>query len=323
MTDRHRFVIGSFVTVRKGWRWTQWTLIFFAILAIILTIVSQETYKKVILLRRAKRLGVPLPPGPPAAAKIKFLINVTLTRPLHMLFTEPIVGFMSLYTGFNFSVLFAFFAAFPYVYRTVYHFTIEQVGLVFLAVGLGVLLSLATVVLCDKFFYQPRVRASLTQGKNGFVPPEYRLFPALFGCFGMPISLFWFGWTARKEISWASPVLAAIPFGWANLCIFIGMIIAGDSRLPHANTGVATATYLVDTYQALNSASAMAANGILRYTLGAVFPLFTIQMYSGLGIGWASTLLGFVAIALIPVPWVLFKWGHVIRKKSSYDTIKL
>ena len=85
----------------------------------------------------------------------------------------------------------------------------------------------------------------------------------------------------------------------------------------------ATATYLVDTYQALNSASAMAANGIFRYSLGAVFPLFTIQMYSSLGIGWASSLLAFVSIALIPVPWVLFKWGHAIRRKSNYDTFKL
>lgn len=198
-------------------------MIFFAVLSIILTVFSQETYKKAILLRRAKRLGLPLPPGPPTAAKLKFLVSVTLTRPLHMLFTEPIVGFMSLYTGFNFSVLFAFFAAFPYVYRTVYNFSTEQVGLVFLAVGLGVGLALATVLLCDKFLYQPRVRASFAQGKNGVVLPEYRLYPALIGCFGMPISLFWFGWTARKDISWVSPVLAAIPFGWSNLSIFIGM----------------------------------------------------------------------------------------------------
>lgn len=67
----------------------------------------------------------------------------------------------------------------------------------------------------------------------------------------------------------------------------------------------------------------MAANGILRYTLGAVSPLFIVQMYRALGIGWASSLLGFVAIALIPVPWVLFRWGHAIRRKSSYDTFKL
>jgi hypothetical protein len=35
--------------------------------------------------------------------------------------------------------------------------------------------------------------------------------------------------------------------------------------------------YLVDTYQALNGASAIAANGLLRYILGAAFPLFALQ----------------------------------------------
>ena len=240
-----------------------------------------------------------------------------------MLVTEPIVIFLSLYTGFNFSVLFAFFAAFPYVFKSVYNFSIEESGLVFLSLGIGCFLALGTVVLCDRLLYQPHVRASFAAGKNGIVVPEYRLYPALIGCFGMPISLFWFGWTARSDVSWASPVVAAIPFGWANLSIFIG-------KAPHPlfvwtklTTNEAAAAYLVDTYQATNSASALAANGILRYTLGAIFPLFTIQMYRGLGIDWATSLLGFVAVALIPVPWVLFKWGHIIRLKSNYDTLKI
>ena len=37
------------------------------------------------------------------------------------------------------------------------------------------------------------------------------------------------------------------------------------------------ALYLIDTYGALNGASAMAANGLVRYMAGAAFPLFTIQ----------------------------------------------
>lgn len=34
---------------------------------------------------------------------------------------------------------------------------------------------------------------------------------------------------------------------------------------------------MTDVYGPLNGASAIAANGIFRYTLGAVFPLFTVQ----------------------------------------------
>jgi hypothetical protein len=37
---------------------------------------------------------------------------------------------------------------------------------------------------------------------------------------------------------------------------------------------------MTDVYGSLNGASAIAANGIFRYTLGAVFPLFTVQSKS-------------------------------------------
>lgn len=46
-------------------------------------------------------------------------------------------------------------------------------------------------------------------------------------------------------------------------------------------------------------------------------------VYNGLGIPWATSLFGFVSIALMPVPWVLFKWGPQIRAKSHYETIKI
>jgi hypothetical protein len=81
--------------------------------------------------------------------------------------------------------------------------------------------------------------------------------------------------------------------------------------------------YTVDTYLAMAAASAMAANGLLRYTFGAAFPLFTLQMYERLGTDWATSLLGFITIALMPIPWVLFKYGHSIRGRSKYDTLKL
>lgn len=33
----------------------------------------------------------------------------------------------------------------------------------------------------------------------------------------------------------------------------------------------------MDVYGPMNGASAMAANGLMRYTTGAVFPLFAVQ----------------------------------------------
>ncbi|KAF7887629.1 hypothetical protein EAF00_009923 [Botryotinia globosa] len=115
-------VIGSFVTVRKSWRWTQWTLIFFSIFSFLPLPLTSETLHSRILTRRAKSLNQPLPasPFPSNAAKTKFLLTVTLFRTTHILCTEPIVAFLSLYVAFNFSILSSFIAAFPYVFTTVY-----------------------------------------------------------------------------------------------------------------------------------------------------------------------------------------------------------
>jgi len=53
-------------------------------------------------------------------------------------------------------------------------------------------------------------------------------------------------------VHWISPALAGIPFAWGNLCVF-----------------ASAAMYLIDVYGMLNGASAMAANGLARYGMGA------------------------------------------------------
>lgn len=71
---------------------------------------------------------------------------------------------------------------------------------------------------------------------------------------------------------------------------------------------------------AVNGASAMAANGLLRYIFGAACPLLIVQMYNGMGFQWASSLLGFITVVLLPVPWLLYVFGEKIRGRSGYDT---
>ena len=64
-------------------------------------------------------------------------------------------------------------------------------------------------------------KKSLNGGRQGVVAPEHRLYAAMLGSFGVPLGLFWFAWTARSEVHWISPILAAIPFGWGNLMVFV------------------------------------------------------------------------------------------------------
>lgn len=67
-----------------------------------------------------------------------------------------------------------------------------------------------------------------------------------------------------------------------------------------------------------SAASAIAGNTFLRSLCGAGFPLFASYMFNGLGINWASTVLGCVAVILIPIPVVFYMYGDRIRAKSSF-----
>ena len=130
-------------------------------------------------------------PGPPASpakgwAYAKVILTITLMRPIHMLFTEPIVLFFGLYNSFTFSVLFAFFAAYPYTFTSVYGFNTWQYGLAFLGILIGVLLASVTVITIDRKVYMKKFREALQEGRT-LLPPEQRLYAAMVGSFTVPI----------------------------------------------------------------------------------------------------------------------------------------
>lgn len=179
----------------------------------------RETYKKAILKRRTARPGVVQQRPASLARSMKYFLIITLARPLHMLFTEPIVGFFSLYSAFTSAVLFGFLTAFPFVFKEIYDFDTSQSGLVFLAVGLGVLVAGMTNLAFGRM-YQKRSRLA----GSTHALPEHRLHSAMVGSVAIPVGLFWFAWTARDSVHWSCPVLATIPFAWGNLSIFVSAI---------------------------------------------------------------------------------------------------
>lgn len=74
--------------------------------------------------------------------------------------------------------------------------------------------------------------------------------------------------------------------------------------------------YLLDTYPKY-AASVTAALTVLRSLLGALLPLGGLQMYNTLGLGWGNSLLAFVSLALVPIPFVFFIYGARIRSKFN------
>lgn len=56
----------------------------------------------------------------------------------------------------------------------------------------------------------------------------------------------------------------------------------------------------------------------LRNVVGAMFPLFTDQIYAKLGIQGAGSMVGGIALALACIPFVLFIYGSRLRARSTF-----
>lgn len=264
-------------------------------------IMNKETNHKVLIARKTARLQRELSrpelrscydnasAGPQTKGAI---LTQGLVRPLKMLFGSPIVFLLSLYMSLVYGLLYLLFTTITSVFQQTYHWNPEICGLAYLGIGIGFFSGLAAVA---KLSDATVVR--MTKANGGVMEPEMRL-PAcvVFACF-IPISFFWYGWTADKHVFWIVPIIGLIPFGFGMMGIFIPI-----------------QTYLIDSFP-MFAASAVAALTASRSLFGAILPLAGPSLYASLGLGWGNSLLGFVAIALIPAPALIFKYGGAIRKK--------
>ena len=80
---------------------------------------------------------------------------------------------------------------------------------------------------------------------------------------------------------------------------------------------MASAMYLVDAYTVF-SASVTAASTILRCLFGALLPLAGPAMYDKLGYGWGNSVLGFIAVGFLPLPFIFYRYGQQIRESNIF-----
>ena len=219
-----------------------------------------------------------------------------LTRPLRMFFFEPIVLLSCLYLSFVYAIFYLFFEAYPLIFQGVYGLSTGLSGVAFLPIIAG------SFAACGIFIRYDHI---LERAKKRHAPwselEEYRRLPL--ACVAGPmcvLSLFWLGWTARASVPWIVPALAGVPFGIGYLLVFMALL-----------------NYLADAYQ-IFAASAMAASSCSRAAFGVTLPLAATPMYEKLGIAWASSLLGFVAVAGCIIPFAFIRYGERIRQKSKF-----
>jgi multidrug resistance protein len=328
----------GFIAQNTSWRWIFWVqAITCGTMVTAVIIFFKETRGSILLSRKAKCLnkwyeareqagyfGLDMPisestekaqsqrirwkvKSDEERESIATMIGISVYRPFHLLVTEPVVFFFSLWVAFAWAVLYLTFGSIPLVFSTSHNFDIQQSDAVFAAMCVGAALSTVLSIYQDRLLTR-YLESSEKNTKNpgrlrraiDLSSPEGRLYFACIESALLPIGLFWFGWTQFSSIPWIVPSMAV---GCATMGIY--------------SIYLATFNYLADAYHRYAS-SALAAQSFCRNMLGGIFPLVTVQMFNGLTFQGAASLLGGLAALLTIVPWVLVFYGPKIRARSKF-----
>ncbi|KAB8069766.1 MFS general substrate transporter [Aspergillus leporis] len=293
-------IISGFVSA-VSWRWTFWAGFIIGGVGFPLVLAIPETYMPVLLRAHEQALSKYYIDSEATKSCLSERRSADSTvrilcRPFSMIAQEPIVFCCSMYLALIYSLLYLFFQAYPLVFQGLYGVSPGVAGLAFLPILPGSILAFALF-----FWYSTYHTKALKAGSTWAKVEEYRRLPlACVGAPAIPIALFWLGWSSNASIHPVMPMMSGVFFGFGYLLIFIALL-----------------NYLTDAYKQY-SASASAAASTLRSIFAVCLPLATTPMYTRLGIDWASSLLGFISIAMAVIPFVFIKYGAWIRSSSKF-----
>ncbi|KAF7544470.1 hypothetical protein G7Z17_g9927 [Cylindrodendrum hubeiense] len=297
-------VIGGFLSDEKGWRWVFWVVaIVSGATSVAMLFFMRESYAPVILARKAARLRKEtgnefLRSKLDTGCSRTDLFKRSIIRPAKLLLFSPICTVFALYIAVVYGYLYLLFTSVPYVFKKSYNFSTSSSGLVYLGLGVGSFMGMI-------WFASDSAREVKKHmgEEEGHAKPEVRLKLLPAGAIIMPIGFFIYGWTTDYETHWMGPIIGLCIIGVGNLICFM-----------------AVSVYLVDAYE-MYAASALAANTIIRSIAGCVLPIFGLRMYDKLGLGWGNTMLGLIAVALIPIPFLIVRYGEKLRKKFKMSDL--
>lgn len=209
-------VIGSALTFKVSWRWTEYlqAIITFAALALAFFCLP-EVYSPVLLQRKAQRLRRETGetrwhhPHEDIKLDVNSIVTKQLSRPLIFLTTEPMVTLICLYASFVYGLLYMTLEVFPIVFAEMRHWGPIVSTLPFVSLTIGILFALIINIGNQPFYFRAVER------NKGRPVPEARLPPVFIGSILFTTGLFWFGWTADPKFHWLIP------------CFAIGFIGAG------------------------------------------------------------------------------------------------
>jgi MFS family permease len=298
-------VVGSFIgeSTTLSWRWTEWiVLLACGISTILIFLLGYETYAPKILSWKAAILRHETGNDrfrSEHELKLEALWRRLLNsawRPFEMLIHELSVVLFTVYLMVLFIVSFTFLTGYTYLFGGIYGMSQGSVGLCFLGLVVGILFA-AGLAIPLHIKYSRDLHAAKAKGLVS-LPPEERLWFAIITAPCLPIGLFWMAWTSFPSISYWSSLVGSTLIGVAFLGTFISSYL-----------------YTFDAFES-SAASALSVGAVVRYVAAGIMVPVSIPMYENLGVHWTLTLLGCISTILTPVPFVMWKFGYAIRKRS-------
>lgn len=258
-------VIGGFLQYYSGAPWVIGVQLIAGAVAQIAYFFTPETRISAILLKEAKRRRArgdmaytqdELDQLSPNEAAYWRNVRKIWVRPFKMLFTEPIVGFLSLISGFSDALIFTFLEALPMMLDE-HNMNAWQKGLMFLPIGLGYIAGWLLWTL--EIWYWSSRREMLERR------PELRLLWLMIVVGLLPLSMYMMGWVATPDRHWSIYTVLLFCIGIVNYAIY-----------------GATVDYMVAAYGDNYAASATGGNGFARDILAGVSAFYAHpRKYSG------------------------------------------
>ncbi|KAL3464270.1 major facilitator superfamily domain-containing protein [Aspergillus heterothallicus] len=310
-----------------SWRWTNWIMLIMSGLTMGLILLFQpETYGPLLLKWKAAHLrevtGDTRYRSEMDMEKVALFSRITkaCARQFTLTVHEPIILFISLYMTVIYIVLFTFFDGYPYIFQEVYGISPGLTNIIWVAMYVGIALAslwVPVVYVWTKREFAAAASSSAMASNDAEqsdgsssddgIPnkthptrPENRLWFAMLGAPFIPIGLFWMGWTDYKSTSIWSPIIASAVFGFGTIHVFISSYM-----------------YVIDSYDAY-AASALGFMTVSRYCAAGGMTVVGIPFYSNMGVHYTLTILGCISVVMTPLPYVLWKFGHVIRGWSKF-----
>lgn len=243
--------------------------------------------------------------------------HVDVLGPLHILVSKqaaPIIIFLATY----YAVWQMSITAMSTLFKDTYHLTETQIGLTFLANGIGSMIgTLSTGKVLDIDYRRVRAKhletgqegttgdsVSLSKNETDVLFPlekaRMRLIP-LFAALQC-ISIVIFGWTIQYSVHIAVPIVSTFITGWTAV-----------------STQSIIMTYLVDVFQD-RPAAASASLNLARCLLAAGGTSIVLPIIHSLGIGWTFTICMFVQITALLGFAMQWKFGSRWRQEAAVDT---